>query len=316
MHEHHGPDHHDHAHPRELRRVCGILVLACMLGCVGTDDVAPAMQLRDGDTDTASDTTSEGSECYCPYGTDYLGNPVEGTQCGQVVCGGGNQYYSCGLEGWEFVGGECPPADPCSACPSVYDVHGNPIHGAGCGDRVCGAGNEYYVCQDGDWIPDGVACGQPSCATSECPCMDSVVVEGAAETIPELWRDTGISVTAGQTVTIGCGPEAGTISWGGPGTDKTCDGRPFGAVDTWSEAISPGCQVFSLVAKIGHDGAQHCIDAGSSFVASIRSVNRILRRERDRGTRHGQRSLRPDPPTNDAATTRRAETQASRRRFA
>lgn len=205
--------------------------------------------------------------CECPYGTDYLGNPVTGTECGQIVCGVGYQTYRCGTSGWEFIGDDCPAPEPCHLCPPLDDVLGNPVIGASCGERVCGAGNTYYLCNDGEWFLDGGACG-PSCSTGECPCSDTVIVEGQADLVEQLWRDTGIMVNAGQTVTITCDAESGTIRWGGFGTESTCDGAPFGPVDTWTEAIAPGCQVFSLVAKIGDDGAPHCIDMGSSFVAT------------------------------------------------
>lgn len=208
--------------------------------------------------------TCEEPSCYCPHGADQFGNTVVGTVCGETVCGADHQMYEC-RDGWQGLGVEC--GVPCNPCNPITSQLGDLIVGAECGERVCAMDNVPYVCQAGEWMLDGDDC-LPSCSTAECPCSDTVIVEGQADLVEQLWRDTGIMVNAGQTVTIACDAESGTIRWGGFGTESTCDGAPFGPVDTWTEAIAPGCQVFSLVAKIGDDGAPHCIDMGSSFVAT------------------------------------------------
>ncbi|MFV8749623.1 hypothetical protein ACNOYE_03615 [Nannocystaceae bacterium ST9] len=207
----------------------------------------------------------EGGECpscYCPGGTDHLGNPVIGTECGQEVCGADNHYYTCEQSGWQFQGGLCPYEPPCY-CPDGTDYLGNPVTGTECGQTVCGADNHYYSCQDQGWQFEGGTCPEPACEQAECPLAQSVVVDGVADDVEQLWKDTGIAVTAGQTLTIGCGPDAGLISWTGPNEGKTCAGEGF----EWELSLVPSCPVWSLVAKVGVDGPPQCVGMAGSFVA-------------------------------------------------
>ncbi len=113
--------------------------------------------------------------CDCPNGADYLGNPVHGTECGQPVCGGDFQWYSCEQTGWVAQGGECPEEPPCD-CPNGYDFLGNPVHGTECGQPICGGDFQWYSCQETGWVSEG----------GTCPDMGPCTVRPFIDTVEQL----------------------------------------------------------------------------------------------------------------------------------
>jgi hypothetical protein len=100
--------------------------------------------------------------CYCPDGADYLGAPVTGTYCGQRVCGGGGEWYTCQATGWVNGGGVCDEPPPSCGCPAVTNYLGYLVEGAACGQTICGDDNTYHSCQDGWWAPEGGTCPAPA----------------------------------------------------------------------------------------------------------------------------------------------------------
>lgn len=100
--------------------------------------------------------------CYCPGGTDYLGNPITSETCGERVCGADYQWYSCQQSGWAFEGGSCPAEEPPCSCTGT-DYLGNTVTINTCGGQVCGQDFQWYACGETGWSAQGTSCpGEPS----------------------------------------------------------------------------------------------------------------------------------------------------------
>lgn len=137
-------------------------------------------------------------DCSCPNGAHLDTTPIDSaqTECHFQVCGGGNQWYTCGSGGWEGVagsyctmGGEVGPGpvddpnscvghcggsagncwcddqcagygDCCADKASVCDGGG----GITCGDLVAQQGWDWGDCE---WNGNG-ACGGVGTPTSDC----------------------------------------------------------------------------------------------------------------------------------------------------
>jgi Regulator of Chromosome Condensation (RCC1) repeat protein len=94
--------------------------------------------------------------CDCPGGTDYLGNSVHATTCGERVCGADYRYYSCEAGGWSYQGEVCNDPPGCSCEGTNYE--GQPVSVNVCGGQVCGGDHQWYACEEYGWVAQGGDC--------------------------------------------------------------------------------------------------------------------------------------------------------------